>query len=104
MTSRKDHLDLLAISILLACCLFWGFQQVLVKATIPEVPPVLQAFIRFAGALLILWLWCVIRSISLFEHDGSLAAGLFAGALFADRKSTRLNSSHLRLSRMPSSA
>ena len=83
MTSRKDHLDALAISILLACCLFWGFQQVLVKATIPEVPPVLQAFIRFAGALVILWLWCVIRGISLFERDGSLAAGLFAGALFA---------------------
>ena len=83
MTSRKDHLDALAISILLACCLFWGFQQVLVNATIPEVPPVLQAFIRFAGAMVILWLWCVIRGISLFEHDGSLAAGLFAGALFA---------------------
>ncbi len=83
MTSRKNHLDLLAISILLACCLFWGFQQVLVKATIPEVPPVLQAFIRFAGATVILWLWCVIRGIALFERDGSLAAGLFAGALFA---------------------
>ena len=33
-------------------------------------------------------------------------AGLVAGtmAMAADRKSTRLNSSHLRLSRMPSSA
>jgi len=83
MTSRKDHLDALAISILLACCLFWGFQQVLVKATIPEVPPVLQAFIRFAGATVILWLWCVGRGIRLFERDGSLVAGLIAGALFA---------------------
>jgi len=83
MTSRKDHLDALAISILLACCLFWGFQQVLVKATIPEVPPVLQAFIRFAGATVILWLWCVVRGIRLFERDGSLVAGLIAGALFA---------------------
>ncbi len=83
MTSRKDHLDLLAIAILLACCLFWGFQQVLVKATIPEVPPVLQAFIRFAGATVILWLWCVFRGIRLFERDGSLVVGLIAGALFA---------------------
>jgi drug/metabolite transporter (DMT)-like permease len=83
MTSRKDHLDALAITILLACCVFWGFQQVLVKATIPEVPPVLQAFIRFAGATVILWLWCVIRGIRLFERDGTLVAGLIAGALFA---------------------
>ena len=42
-SARKDHLDGLAVAILLACCLFWGFQQVLAKATIPEVPPVLQA-------------------------------------------------------------
>lgn len=83
MTPRKDHLDALAISILLACCVFWGFQQVLVKATIPEVPPVLQAAIRFAGATAILWLWCVVRGIRLFERDGSLVAGLIAGALFA---------------------
>ena len=34
---RKSHLDSLAISVLLACCMLWGFQQVLVKATIVEV-------------------------------------------------------------------
>ncbi len=39
MTARKDHLDATAVSLLLACCLFWGFQQVLVKATLAEVPP-----------------------------------------------------------------
>ena len=83
MTPRKDHLDALAISILLGCCLFWGFQQVLVKATIPEVPPVLQAVIRFAGATVILWLWCVVRGVRLFERDGTMVAGLIAGTLFA---------------------
>lgn len=83
MSTRKDHLDGTAISLLLACCLFWGFQQVLVKATIPEIPPVLQASVRFAGATLILWLWCVVRGIRLFERDGSLLPGLVAGGLFA---------------------
>ena len=48
--SRKPHLDSLAISLLLACCMFWGFQQVLVKATVAEVAPVFQAFVRFALA------------------------------------------------------
>lgn len=81
--ARKDHLDGIAVTILLACCVFWGFQQVLVKATIPDVPPVLQAFLRFAGATLILWAWCAWRGIRLFARDGSLAAGMLAGALFA---------------------
>ena len=35
---------------------------------------------------------------------GLAATGVLIGALIADRKSTRLNSSHLKLSRMPSSA
>ena len=82
MTSRRTHLDTLAISLLLACCLFWGFQQVLVKATLAEVPPVLQAAIRFAGATALLWLWCQARGIALFERDGTLRAGLLAGVLF----------------------
>jgi drug/metabolite transporter (DMT)-like permease len=72
----------LAIGLLLACCLFWGFQQVLVKATLAEVPPVLQAAIRFAGATALLWLWCQARGIALFERDGTLGAGLLAGVLF----------------------
>ena len=82
MTSRRNHLDALAIGLLLACCLFWGFQQVLVKATLAEVPPVLQAAIRFGGATALLWLWCQARGIALFECDGTLAAGLVAGVLF----------------------
>ncbi|WP_397411707.1 DMT family transporter [Polaromonas sp.] len=83
MTPRKTHLDTLAISLLLACCLFWGFQQVLVKATLPEVAPAFQAAIRFAGATVLLWLWCAWRGVRLFSADGSLRAGLLAGALFA---------------------
>ena len=83
MTPRKDHLDGVAVSLLLACCLFWGFQQVLVKATIPELPPVFQAAIRFAGATLLLCLWCLWRGVRLWGRDGSLVPGLLAGTLFA---------------------
>lgn len=83
MTPRKTHLDTLAISLLLACCLFWGFQQVLVKATLAEVAPAFQAAIRFAGATVLLLVWCAWRGIKLFAADGSLRAGLLAGSLFA---------------------
>ena len=58
MTERKEHLDGRAALILLACCMFWGVQQVLVKATLPELAPVFQAAVRFAGATLLLFLWC----------------------------------------------
>ena len=81
--TRKEHLDPLAVGLLLACCLFWGFQQVLVKATIAELPPVFQTAVRFAGATVLLWLWCRWRRIPLFSSDGSLRAGLLAGSLFA---------------------
>ncbi len=83
MILRKNHLDGLAVSLLLGCCVFWGFQQVLVKATIAEVPPVFQATIRFVGATCLLWLWCLWRNVRLFQRDGSLRAGLLAGSLFA---------------------
>ena len=83
MRPHKTQLDSLAISLLLACCLFWGFQQVLVKATLVELAPVFQAAIRFAGATLLLLLWCAWRGIKLFGADGSLRAGLLAGSLFA---------------------
>lgn len=83
MTDRKSHLDARATTLLIACCAFWGLQQILIKTTVTEVPPLWQASIRMAGAVVLLWLWCVWRRIPLFERDGTLPAGLLAGALFA---------------------
>jgi hypothetical protein len=83
MPERKQDLDTLAISLLLVCCLFWGFQQILIKATVAEVPPLWQAALRFAGATVLLVLWCLARGVKLFERDGTLGAGLLAGGLFA---------------------
>ena len=83
MAERKQHLDALAISLLLVCCLFWGFQQTLIKTTVSEVPPLWQASIRFIGATALLWLWCAVRGVKLFCRDGTLKAGLLAGTLFA---------------------
>ena len=80
---RKDHLDAFAIGLLIACCAFWGFQQVLVKATLADLPPVFQAGVRFAGTTVVLWLWCRWRGIALWAHDGSLRPGLLAGFLFS---------------------
>jgi drug/metabolite transporter (DMT)-like permease len=83
MNSRKAHLDGLAVGILLACCMFWGLQQVLVKSIMHEVAPLFQASLRCMGACVLLLIWCRVRGIRLFERDGSWWPGLLAGALFA---------------------
>jgi len=83
MNIRKDNLDGLAVGILLTCCMFWGLQQVLVKAIMSEVAPLFQAGLRCIGACVLLFIWCRIRGISLFDRDGTLWQGLLAGTLFA---------------------
>ena len=82
MRQRKEHLDGLAISLLLGCCLFWGFQQILIKSIVDEVPPIWQVALRFAGATILLAIWCAWRKVPLFARDGTLRAGLLAGLLF----------------------
>ena len=67
----------------MACCAFWGFQQILIKFASREIPPLWQASVRMAGATLLLWLWCQVRGVPLFGRDGTLRGGLLVGLLFA---------------------
>src|SRR6202021_4315543 len=71
-----------AVAWMLMLCLSWGFNQIAVKLTLPDVPPMLQAMIRSAGALPVLLLIARLRGVRIFERDGTLGAGLFAGLLF----------------------
>ena len=80
---RRDHLGLPAAALLLSCCAFWGLQQVLVKATLEEMPAAFQAMLRFAASTACLMVWCRVRGIALFDRDGSLWPGLLVGTLFA---------------------
>ena len=68
---------------LVVFCVYNGFQQVLVKATVGEVPPVFQASLRFVGATVLLAAWCRWRGIALVRAGDPLMAGLLAGLLFA---------------------
>jgi drug/metabolite transporter (DMT)-like permease len=71
-----------AVAWMLMLCLSWGFNQVAVKLALPDVPPMLQALVRSAGALPVLLLIAWLRGVRMFERDGTLGAGLFAGLLF----------------------
>src|SRR3984885_8123401 len=71
-----------AVAWMLMLCLSWGFNQIAVKLALPDIPPLLQATIRSAGALPVLLFIGYLRGVKFFERDGTLGAGLFAGILF----------------------
>ena len=71
-----------AIAVMLVLCLSWGFNQIAVKLALPDVPPMLQALIRSAGALPVILTIGWLRGVRFFSRDGSLGPGLFAGLLF----------------------
>ena len=67
---------------MLMLCVSWGFNQIAVKLALPDIPPMLQATIRSSGALIVLFVIARLRGVKLFERDGTLRAGLFAGVIF----------------------
>ena len=71
-----------AIALMLMLCLSWGFNQIAVKLALPDVPPMLQALIRSAGALPVILMAGWLRGVNFFKSDGSLIPGLLAGLLF----------------------
>ena len=79
---RKQHLDAIAITSLLLCCVLWGLNQVAAKVALAAIPPLTQAAARSLGAALLVLAWSRWRGIALGSHDGTLRGGLAAGALF----------------------
>ena len=80
---RRPVLDILAMVLLVVLCASWGLQQVAIKVTNPDVPPLLQAGIRSAGSAALLWIWMALRREPFFKRDGTLGWGIAAGLLFA---------------------
>ncbi|MBO4225477.1 DMT family transporter [Bradyrhizobium neotropicale] len=71
-----------AVAIMLMLCVSWGFNQIAIKLVISDVPPMLQAMIRSAGALPVMLIVGWLRGVKFFERDGTLLAGLVAGLMF----------------------
>ena len=82
MTERKP-LDASAFGIMLLLGAIWGFQQVAIKVTAPDISLLMQGGIRSIIATLLVLLWARWRGIALFARDGTLGSGVVAGLLFA---------------------
>lgn len=75
-------LDAIASALVVALCLSWGLNQVAIKLTLPDIPPLVQATARSLGALMVVVAWSAARGAPLLQRDGTLWPGLAAGALF----------------------
>jgi drug/metabolite transporter (DMT)-like permease len=71
------------IAVIVLMCVVWGLNQVAIKFSLPDVPPVIQVVIRSGGGLLIVLAWAWWRGIPLTKRDGTLVVGIISGALFA---------------------
>ncbi len=80
---RSDRLGGVAASILLLCCVAWGFNQVAIKISLAGISPVMGAGLRSMVAVVLLWLWCRLRGEPIFVRDGTARYGLLIGLLFA---------------------
>jgi drug/metabolite transporter (DMT)-like permease len=75
-------LDAVATALMVVLCLSWGLNQVAIKLALPEIPPLTQGALRSFGALPVVLIIARLRGVPLTARDGTLAAGLLAGALF----------------------
>ena len=83
MSQERKTLDATAVSVMILLTALWGFQQVTIKLIAVEVSLVMQAAIRSIVATALLVAWARIRGIAVFDRDGTGAAGIAAGLLFA---------------------
>lgn len=79
---KRDHIDTLAVGMMLMLTFAWGFNQVLIKVSTEGYSPIFLTFARSALAALIVFAWCHFRGIRLFEKDGTLVSGTIVGLLF----------------------
>jgi drug/metabolite transporter (DMT)-like permease len=72
-----------AAVLMVLLCAVWGAGQIAVKLGLDGISPIVQAGLRSAIAVPLLLGWCRLRGVPLWRRDGTLWAGLLAGALFA---------------------
>ena len=80
--SHTRPLDAASMVLVVLICLTWGFNQPAIKLAIHDVPPLTQCAIRSGLAILMVLGVMRLRGLPVMAADGTLAAGLAAGALF----------------------
>ncbi len=79
----RRPLDLRATLIMLALCVFWGIQQIAMKAIAEDIAPTMQLAFRFGISAVFFGIWCLAREGRHLFSDGTLGSGLLLGAMFS---------------------
>ena len=82
MTGQTQPLDRFGAGATLAICVVWGFNQVVVKAGLPEAGPIAQTGIRSAIGCACVIAYALAAGRRVFRIDGTEAVGAVAGLLF----------------------
>lgn len=80
--ARPAGIDSLATVLMLMLTFSWGLNQVAIKLSNIGYNPIFIVAVRSVVGGVLVFLWCRWRAIALFERDGTLFAGIAAGALF----------------------
>jgi len=81
-TSHTRPLDAASMVLVVFICLTWGFNQPSVKLAIHDIPPLTQCAIRSVLSIFLVLALMRLRGLPVLARDGTLVAGLVAGALF----------------------
>jgi len=73
MIADRKPLDAVAFALMVVLCMMWGFQQVTIKWTAPDISLVMQAGLRSTIATALLLVWARVRRVPLFDRDGTNA-------------------------------
>ena len=82
MSGRIRPMDRMGAAVTLSLCVIWGFNQVIVKAALPELGPIAQSGVRSAVGCVCVIAYAALTRRRIFRFDGSEAAGALAGLLF----------------------
>ncbi|MBO6901742.1 MAG: DMT family transporter [Rhizobiaceae bacterium] len=79
---KRDAIDAFAAGMMIVLTLTWGLNQVAIKISNEGYNPVFLTVARSSIAAVLVFAWCRIRGIRLFESDGTLWPGIIVGAMF----------------------
>ena len=82
MNARRP-LDGKATGLMLLLCTIWGLQQIALKASAPDMAPMLQIGLRSGMAAVAVGIFLRAKGLGVLPGGGALPAGMLAGTLFA---------------------
>jgi len=83
MPATRQPIDALAMGLMLLLCMLWGLQQVAMKATAPDMSPLMQVALRSGIAALLVGALMLWRGERMSLRDGTFWPGVVVGSLFA---------------------